>query len=66
VILIRKTGPHGGYSDPQILNGMVCDHKLSYARDNSLITTESSYRCSGLGPRCWIGTSWWLYQLSRV
>jgi len=45
---------------------MVCDHKLSYARDNSLITTESSYRCSGLGPRCWIGTSWWLYQLSRV
>lgn len=32
------------YSDPQEWNGKACDNKLSYARDNSVILSESPYR----------------------
>jgi len=58
VRLINRTGTQVGYSDPLILFGIVSDHKLSYARDNSVISPKSSYRRRSLPPRCWIAVSW--------
>jgi len=51
---MEQAGTKVGFSDPLILIEIVSDHKLSYDRDNRVITSKSSYRRCCLPPRCWI------------
>jgi len=51
---MEQAGAKAGISDPLILVEIVSDHKLSYDRDNRVITSKSSYRRCCLPPRCWI------------
>jgi len=32
-----RAGSKDEYSDPHVIHGFACDHRLSYARDNSVI-----------------------------
>jgi len=61
-----QTGSKDGSSDPQIIYGIICDHKTSYDRDNSVIFSKSPYRWEGLRPRCWIALSCGKKKLTRV
>jgi len=35
---MSRAGSNDGYSDPHVIYGFACDHKVSYARDNSVIS----------------------------
>jgi len=37
VRVIARTGAKAGFSEPQIIFDIICDKKLSYARDNRVI-----------------------------
>jgi len=56
---MNRTGSNDGFSDPHVIYGLTCDHKLSYSRDNSVIAGKSPYRPRCLPPRCWIAISCW-------
>jgi len=54
-----RTGTQVGSSEPHSIFGNGCDNKLSYPRDNSVISGKSPYRPRCLPPRCWIAVSSW-------
>ncbi len=48
---MEQAGTKVGFSDPLIFIELVSDHKLSYDRDNRVITSKSSYRRCCLPPK---------------
>jgi len=54
-----QTGTNVGSSEPHMKIDILCDNKLSYPRDNSVISGKSSYRTRCLPPRCWIAVASW-------
>jgi len=49
--LIEQTGTKVGFSEPLISWGKVNDNKVSYARDNRVVLSKSSYRRKCLPPQ---------------
>lgn len=49
---ISRAGTKVGYSDQLIMYGYFSYQKLSYDRDNRVISPKSPYRRRSLPPRC--------------
>jgi len=64
--MMIQAGINVGFSELLIIFDSISTHKISYDRDNRVISPYRPYRRGGLLPRCWIGVSWRVKKLPRV